>query len=291
MIINETHQTVQLMDGRTLGYVEWGAPQGTPVFAFHGSPGSRLDIFMAPLEEVSGLNARLIVPDRPGIGRSDFQPGRKLLDWPADVVELAGALGIERFAVLGVSGGGPYAAACAYQIPECLTRAAIVSGVAPLNVPGITRQMGQSRLFFTLARLSPSLAGWMMRSLKSGLERDPGRIIAQVTNTLPDPDREILAQPQVQQAFMRTLREALRNGTQGVSWDTAVIAREWGFRPEEISLPVKIFHGEADTNAPVAMGRYMANAIPNAQARFFPGEGHFSTFVKYLEEIVQALVD
>ncbi|MBU1879209.1 MAG: alpha/beta hydrolase, partial [Chloroflexi bacterium] len=119
---------ILLPDGRRLSYAEYGDPAGAPVFLFRGTPSSRLACH--PDDTIAtDLGARVIVTERPGFGRSDFQPGRTLLDWPADVVALADALGLDRFAIVGTSGGGPHAAACAYRIPQRLTLAAIVSGV------------------------------------------------------------------------------------------------------------------------------------------------------------------
>ncbi|MFC1530325.1 alpha/beta fold hydrolase, partial [Gemmatimonadota bacterium] len=130
-------QQVTLKDGRTLGYDEYGAPGGTPIFYFHGHPGSRIEwpYFHSDNDAIE-MNARIIAADRPGHGLSDSKRGRQILDWPDDVVELADALGIERFAILGCSGGGPYAAACAFRIPERLTATAIVCGMGPAEAPG-----------------------------------------------------------------------------------------------------------------------------------------------------------
>lgn len=107
-------KTINLHDGRSLGYADFGDPDGTPMFHFHGFPGSRLKAKL--LSDAAGRHGvHLIGVVRPGMGLSDFQPGRKLLDWPNDVIELALDLELETFAVEGVSGGGPYAAACAYK--------------------------------------------------------------------------------------------------------------------------------------------------------------------------------
>jgi pimeloyl-ACP methyl ester carboxylesterase len=132
--MSKTEQQLRLATGRLLAYDEHGAVDGTPIFYFHGSPSTRLEWHLFGSEAVARkLKVRVIVPDRPGLGRSDFQPGRRIGDWPADVIALADHLGLARFAVLGYSGGGPYAAACALRIPERLTHVGIVSGTGPFD--------------------------------------------------------------------------------------------------------------------------------------------------------------
>ena len=121
------NQQIKLPAGRALGYAEYGAPEGIPVFYFHGFPSSRLDWQLVNDDAVLlDLNVRVIAPDRPGYGLSDYKSGRKMVDWPADVLELANALQIDRFAVLGISGGGPYAASCAAGIDDRLIKTGIV---------------------------------------------------------------------------------------------------------------------------------------------------------------------
>jgi pimeloyl-ACP methyl ester carboxylesterase len=134
--MSRLNQQVQLPDGRRLGFDEYGAPDGKPLFYFHGSPSSRLEFALFGDEAlVQSLDARLIVADRPGVGLSDFQPDRRLLDWSRDVLALADQLGIGRFSILAYSLGGPYGLACAFSIPERLERVGIVSGAAPTSKP------------------------------------------------------------------------------------------------------------------------------------------------------------
>ncbi|MCP4936236.1 MAG: alpha/beta hydrolase, partial [bacterium] len=131
-------QQIKLRNGRKLGYAEYGSPEGTAVIYFHGFPSSRLDWqLFNDNDMLVELNARIIAPDRPGYGLSDFTRHRKIADWSEDVVALADALKIERFAVLGISGGGPYAAACAFGIRERLVKVGIVCGMGPPNAPGV----------------------------------------------------------------------------------------------------------------------------------------------------------
>ncbi len=283
MPANNTDLTIRLPDGRTLGYAESGAPAGWPLFFFHGSPGSRLECRYFDEDALVRLNIRLITPDRPGFGLSDFQPKRAICDWPADVIALAGALGVERFGVLGISGGSPYAAVCARMVPERLTAVAIVSGVAP-NVPGATGGMGSGRYLLALARWSPRLAGLFLGQMAVGL-RHPDRMMAMVMKSMPPSDRELLAQPAVQRIFLAALREAFRQGTRGAAWDATLAARDWGFELAEIAMPVHLWQGEADHNVPPAMGRYLARAIPDCQATFVPAEGHLLV-EQHLDEIL-----
>src|SRR6476661_2822678 len=148
---------IRLPDGRALGFAEWGDPAGRPVFLFHGTPGSRLS--RHPDEsQARAQGVRLITVDRPGYGLSDPLPRRRLLDWPADVAALAAALRLERFALVGVSGGGPHALACAYACPDRVTAVALIGGAGPMDDPVALRQM----MWVNRAalRLAPRLPGW-----------------------------------------------------------------------------------------------------------------------------------
>ena len=141
----QADRTIRLPDGRTLGYAETGDPQGTPVLHFHGSPSCRLDATAPEFDAIAErLGVRVLALDRPGVGLSDPKPNRTILDWPADVLGFAEAVGLSRFSALGVSGGAPYAAACALRIPHRLRSVGIACGVAPMDVPdgrqGMSRQ-------------------------------------------------------------------------------------------------------------------------------------------------------
>ena len=289
MTTTRTNQTLQLNDGWRLGYAEYGLPEGKPVIYFHGNPGSRLDGQMLDEAALVRLKVRLIAPDRPGIGLSDFQPNRTLDDWPRDVVALADALGLERFAVMGLSGGGPYVSVCALKIPERLTAAAIVSGAGPISVPGLTKGMDAGRFYLQGARLHPWLAQLFLELMKSGLEASRHSATPGAPPGMPAADVAALACPGVSQAYFAMLEESWRTGTRGVAWDAVILARPWGFRLEEITLPVHLWHGEVDNMVPVAMGRYVAQAIPKCEAKYYPDEGHVSLLANHLEEIVNVL--
>ena len=286
MATDKANQMITLKDGRTLGYAEYGDPEGKPVFYFHGFPSSRLDWPIFDTDALAArLNARIIAVDRTGMGLSDFKRGRKILDWPDDVFELADALKFDRFAVLGISGGGPYAAVCALKIPERLTATAVVCGMGPSEAPGA--KDGTAML---LPSKSPCMRRLLLMLMSTGLRRDPDRFLAQMIDAVSKPDKLLLAKSEVKQMLIDSLREAFRSGTRGASWDAVLYNRSWGFRLQDISMEVHLWHGELDTQVPVSVGRYVANAIPNCRARFLPDEGHLSLAYNHIEEILSVLV-
>jgi len=287
MTIDKTNQTIKLKDGRTLGYAEYGAPEGKPVFYFHGFPSSRLDwhLFDTANTTAARLGAHIIEIERPGMGLSDFKRGRKILDWPDDVTELADALAIDRFAVLGISGGGPYAIVCAFKIPERLTATAIVCGMGPSEAP--RAKDGTAML---LPGKSPLLRKLLLVLMARGMRSNPDRFLSKMIDAVSEPDKLLLAKPEVKQMFIDSLREAFRSGIAGVNHEAALYTRPWQFRLQDISMEVHLWHGELDTQVPVSVGRYVANAIPNCRARFLPDEGHHSLAYNHIEDILSVLV-
>lgn len=283
-------ETAQLRDGRTLAYATYGDPEGPPVFYFHGFPGSRLEPATGH-DDMLKAGARVIAIDRPGFGRSTPKPGRRFLDWPRDVTELADQLGLERFAAMGVSGGGPYAAACAHEIPDRLTHVAIVCGVGPFDVPEATEgMMPRNRMLFTVARYSqllPRLAMWaMVRSMRG----DPEKVIEGMKKALPEADVEIMSDPARRDVFVEGAQESLVQGTRAAGYECQLYSRNWGFRLEDIARQVHLFQGEQDRNVPPSMGRYQAQALPDCRSHFYSDEGHISLVMNRLDEILGALL-
>jgi pimeloyl-ACP methyl ester carboxylesterase len=282
------HQTIKLPDGRTLGFAEYGDPSGRPVLFFPGTPSGRL--FHHPDESIAlSLGARVLTVDRPGYGLSDFQPGRTLLDWPSDVIALADALEIGRFAVAGTSGGAPYVAACALRIPDRLTAAAIVGGLGPIDWPGATEGMpGERRVGVRLGRRVP----WLVRPLlwlRLNPHRSPEGFYERIVAQSSQVDRDILARPEIRAMLVANWAEANRSGVRAYAWETVIFSRTWGFRLEDIAMEVQLWHGEEDVSMPVAVGRHVARCIPNCHPTFLPGEGHFLLF-DHWEEILGAMV-
>lgn len=286
---NTTDKVLSLRDGRALGYAEYGDPAGKPVFFFHGLPGSRRQ--RHPDDSIAtGLGARLIAIDRPGYGLSDFQYGRKLLDWPGDVAQLADSLKIDRFAVVGVSGGGPYVLASAYKMPERITSATVISGMGPVDDPEATKGMLRSmRLGLGIAPKVPWGFVRLADPVAKMVSRNPAGVKKLVPASAPEADKKAFARPEIQEVDRQDLAEAYRNGAQAAFWEVVTLATPWGFRLEDIDKKIHLWHGEADTTVPHHMGRYVARTLPDCESRFYPGEGH-TLMYNYWREILSVAV-
>lgn len=272
------NQTIQLRDGRTLAYTEYGASSGKVLFYFHGGADSRLEArILANPAKRAGI--RLIGIDRPGMGLSQFQAGRRLLDWPEDVVGLADSLKIDRFAVVGISGGGPYALACAYKIPDRLTSCGIVGG-----------EWHNRHILSFLTQFLP----WLVIPILGYFFRNEGRArksMLRLTPHFPETDRKSLTLPEITDLLTASFVEAFRQGAKGPAYDGLVVRRPWGFELEEIHFPaLYLWHGELDTDVPVAMGRAVAERLAQCKATYYPNDGHISLIVNHREEIVTTLM-
>jgi pimeloyl-ACP methyl ester carboxylesterase len=277
-------QTLILKDGRILGYAEYGDPTKIPVLGFHGMPGSRL-VMKAVEQAARAAGARIIAPDRPGYGLSQPNPRGTLLDHVDDMVELADHLKLERFAVMGISGGAPYPLACAYKIPQRVTVTALISGIGPLSLPNSTHEMMQvNKIMFTVGRVSPTLAGWVLpRLVRSSLSSMEQHV---QNGTSPSPDLS----PDIFAIMTADQREAIRPGGSGVTFDMKILWRSWGFRFEDIRTRAYLWHGAADNLAPVRLARYVADHVPGCQAIFYPNEDHTGPLTKHIGEIMATMV-
>jgi pimeloyl-ACP methyl ester carboxylesterase len=266
--------TVRTADGRTLAYAEWGDPDGLPVVFHHGTPGTRLD--RHPDDAVYD-GFRVLAADRPGYGRSDRDPGRTVASVAKDTAALADELGLERFVVLGVSGGGPHALACAALLPGRVARAAIVVGAAPSDDPDFDFLAGMAEI--NLKEFGAALRG--REAIEAELAQyvettraNPEAVIDEIASELPEYDREVLERPAVRAVFRESLAESVRQGTAGWADDDLAFARGWGFRLEEVNVPVRLWQGELDVLVPRSHGEYLAAKIPDSAFELVPGAGH-----------------
>jgi pimeloyl-ACP methyl ester carboxylesterase len=274
--------SVVTSDGRTVAFLDGGAPSGYPVIGLHGTPGCRLSRW--PDDTLyAGAGIRYITTDRAGYGRSSRHRGRVVADEAADVHVVADALGLDRFSIVGGSGGGPHALACAALLADRLDRVACQSGLAPLGAGGLAREewlrgMGQE----IAAELEWARAGEdvllseMTKAqalMESRIEVDPGALLGDEAN---DIDVGFLKRPETIEAFRRIIPEQAVYGVGGSVDDTLAFARGWGFDLAGISVSVLITFGDADTSCPVAHGRFLAAAVPGAIVMETLDGGHFA---------------
>lgn len=279
--------TITLDGGRVLGFSQYGDLKGKPLFYFHGWPASRLS---AEVYDAIGkrLHIWIIAPDRPGYGISDFQKDRTLLDWPDDVVALADTLKIKKFAVIGVSGGGPYAAVCAYKIPKRITRAGIVVGLSPVfGKEAFHGMMWMSKIGWENFGRYPWLRKYstMLQLLNTrygpalGLHRF---LFGSKT------DKKLNDDAKLRDRTRQTMKEAFCRGYQGPELDLKLYTEDWGFELEGIHSNVFFWYGADDKNVSLNMGKHYKGKIPNSKLTVYPGEGHLISLT-HAEDILRTL--
>jgi len=288
---NDAAEFITLRDGRALAYQRFGPRDGRPLYFLHGFPGCRLQAAMVATQ-AAAAGVCLIAPDRPGFGQSTPAPQRTILDACDDVVRLADTLGHERFGVLGVSCGGPYALACAYRRPSRLDYVGLVAGMGPMDLPSIRQdQHPLLRGMFALARVHPRLVSPLLLLDRALYTSNPERAVRALEGMLTAPDRQALdSYPALRAAFAAGLAEAYRQGIGGALREASLIAGPRGYALQEITVPVHLYQGGEDRNVPPAMAEHMARCIPTAHLHYFPEEGHLSILVNRIEDCLRDFV-
>ncbi|MFF3690902.1 alpha/beta fold hydrolase [Streptomyces sp. NPDC002187] len=283
---------VHATDGRHLMVERLGDPRGRPVFLLHGTPGSRLG--PAPRGMVLyQRGTQLIAYDRPGYGGSDRLAGRSIADVAEDVRAIADALGLERFAVVGRSGGAPHALACAALMPERVTRTAALVTLAPKDADGLDWFEGMAasnvqEYRTALADPADLVERFITRSAE--IRKDPVKLLDDLRRELTDSDRMVVADAGVRSMLLRNYREALRTSAYGWIDDALAFLSPWGFDPADIKGPVMLWHGEKDVFAPVGHSRWLAQRIPGVTAVLEPAAAHFDA-LHALPRILTWLLD
>jgi pimeloyl-ACP methyl ester carboxylesterase len=268
---------ISLLDGRRLAFSEYGDPKGHALFYFHGQPGSRFEAQILATE-AARQGIRLISVDRPGIGGSTYKPRRRLTDWPNDVAELADTLQINRYSVIGFSGGGPYALACAYKSADRVITCGLVSTAGCA-----------SALLGLFVRSLP----WIILPLAARLFSDQERgkwVLNFAARRWSGAEKKALALVPVHETLAASLVEAFRQGTKGVAYDCALLGKRWGFVLDDIRVAVHLWHGDQDKIVSVAAAHHIEARLSNRMASYFPDEGHFSTIVNHQREILSAFL-
>jgi pimeloyl-ACP methyl ester carboxylesterase len=248
------------------------------VFSLHGTPGSR----EGPNPRggrLHGMGVRLISYDRPGYGQSDRQVSRQVADAAEDVRAIADYLGIERFAVLGRSGGGPHALACAALLPHRVTRACALVSLAPPDAEGLDwfGGMADSNVAeFTNAATDPDRLAASLIATAAQIRADPASHVTTLGPEMPDADRQVVADAGIRAKLARNFAEALRDSADGWIDDALAFTSPWAFDVSTIRVPVLLWHGEKDVFSPVAHSRWLAKRIPGAIPTILPGKAHFA---------------
>jgi pimeloyl-ACP methyl ester carboxylesterase len=275
---------ITLSDGRRLGFDDFGDPLGEPVLFFHGFGSSR--VVRHPDDEIATeLGARVIAIDRPGIGLSTRQPGRRVTDFPSDVAELLEVLDLDRCAVVAWSGGGPYALACAWQMPERFSVVGLISAPAPLSgAPGSTGYTwGRHRVMSRTADHAPWVIKLAMWQWSRQQRSDPHKQLDEAIGGMVEADRQILGDPALRAVMIANASEMVRQGSGGISDEAICLARPFGFPIGGVTVPVRIWHGAKDKVVPVGMGKYLERNIRSAVATFYRHEGHHFVYDRWRE--------
>jgi pimeloyl-ACP methyl ester carboxylesterase len=265
-------------DGRQLATRSYGDPDGKPVFLLHGTPGSRLG--PRPRGAVlHRLGIQLITFDRPGYGKSDRHKGRQVADAATDVLTIADAFGLDKFAVVGRSGGGPHALACAALMSDRLTRAAVLVGLAPQGAVGLDWYDGMTQ--FNVSEYMAAANGYQSLAARTeataeAVRVNPASLLASLHPEMPDSDRRVVADPGIRAQLLETYTEALRTSADGWIDDVLAFKMPWGFDPASISVPVLLWHGAVDNFSPVSHAMWLAQRIASATVVVQAGAAHFS---------------
>jgi pimeloyl-ACP methyl ester carboxylesterase len=271
-----------------LCFAEYGDPAGVPLMAFHGTPGSR---FMFRLTDsiARQLNLRVIAPERPGFGLSTFQRRRTLSAWPADAAALANALGIERFAVAGISGGGPYAAACAALLPGRVTALALISPVGPVAGPERPAKLGALHLLtFRILPQVPQFYRSLSRIGRLGFLYAPQAVFGLMLKRASAADGGILARAEVRQNLLHGVAEGFRPGGRGIAAELRIFSKPWNIPLGAISAPSFLWQGTSDRNVPPASSFRLGELIPGCSVTRIEGAGHYWVF-NHLQMVMETI--
>ena len=282
---------VETREGRRIAYSELGDPHGHPVFYSHGFPSSRREALLLHDSAVAG-GARVIAADRPGYGNSDDLRGRGIRDWSDDVALIADRLGIDRFAMLGVSGGGPYALACAYELGDRLAGCTLVCPLGPIYIDELLEQMTLPvRMNLAVGKQPPWVAGMLFGSHTTGVLTHWPDLVEHVRSmAAPPADRKVLAEGNNSAILNKTIADAMHGGAHGARRDLVLYTHDWGIPFNEIPDRIAIWHGTADGTVPIEHARWYAAHLPGARLTELAGEGHYSVPLCYSPAILADLL-
>lgn len=283
-------ESVELSDGRAVGCAECGDPQGVPLLYLHGAPGSRSEAgpespFAAAL---GAAGVRFIGMERAGYGLSAPRAGRRMYEQAADVEEFADRLGLQRFAIVGWSAGGPVALATAARVADRVSAIGAIASLAPIDGGGL-EGVGE-RAFLEQAMRDPDALRVEMKELAAAMRSDPATAsLSLLGPILCDADVEFTLQPEINAFMMANLVESARGDFAGYADDCVAEVTDWGFDLADVVTPARLVHGTDDRIVPIRHSRYLANALPNASLTEYEGDGHISV-LEHVIELAQQLI-
>ncbi|KAI9712194.1 MAG: hypothetical protein M1812_006928 [Candelaria pacifica] len=279
-------ETMTLSNGHTMGYSMCGSTSHSAptIFFFHGFPSSRLE-GLGLRKVAQSIGVRIITPDRPGIGLSTHDPHRTFLDYPDHIAQLARHHGLSKYHVIGGSGGGPYALACAKSLPpQSLKGVGILAGVGPMD-HGMGRENMRfgTRAIMLLNQWLPELVRWYMDRSFVPMTQNPDtaimrKFIAKQFKRMKTSEREYLeSDPEFPELLIRILREHFKQGAAGNLKDIELITKPWGFRLEDVRFKgIRLWYGANDINTPAKMGVEMTKRLKNARLKIYAEDTHLT---------------
>jgi pimeloyl-ACP methyl ester carboxylesterase len=273
--------TIEVGDGRRLGFAEFGRPHGRAVIWMHGTPGARRQIPESARIAAEKFDICLIGLDRPGVGSSTPHLYNGIIDFADDLEIVLDRLGIEEFAIVGLSGGGPYTLAAAAAMPERVKVAGVMGGVAPTcgrdavegGVVALTRrfQVPLTRLRTPIGLVFTGFV-WLCRPVG-----EPA--LGVYARLSPPGDRLVFSRPEVRAMFLDDLLRGAAKGAFAPVYDIVLFGRHWGFNLTDVKVPVHWWHGDADHVVPLAHAKRTVTALPDAKLYVRPGESHLGTLI------------
>lgn len=276
-------------DNKRIYYYLFGNTQTKPIFFFHGYPGTGKQAFLLSNTSFDD-NYFIVAIDRPGYGLSDPQPGLTLKKFAQDILELSEYLKIDKFISMGVSGGGPFAAAVAYYLPDKVFKVGSISGVAPVTVKNIFYLNSEQKKTYFLKKLLPkNIVSYLVERRLSALLKQLNNL--ESSDLLNNRDKLVFQNPEVGQFLIETFNEALAHGPAGIMTDMEILSSPWGFEIENIKVPYYLWHGDEDKIVHFQMANYMRKRLQDVKFKIFPTEGHYSLAYNHKSQILQDLLE
>jgi pimeloyl-ACP methyl ester carboxylesterase len=285
--------TARLPDGRKMSFAEYGDPRGRPVIWLHGTPGGRRQIPEEARLAALEMGIRLIAIDRPGVGKSSPHLYNAITDFVPDLDFLADVLGLGDFAMIGLSGGGPYVLAAAYGLNPRVKAAAVLGGVAP----SVGADAAEGGLVALTARFQPLLSRFRvplaigLGGLVSVLRPIGTPAIIAFALLQPAGDRRVLNRPEFRAMFLDDIFNGGPAGPRAPVYDIVLFGREWGFSLRDVKIPIRWWHGDADHIIPFRHGQHVVSLLPNAELFVLPGESHLGSLPvaeRVLADLIQS---